>query len=101
MPTKWSLKEGLERRDGARAKPPARSDSPAVRLILRAAEIAQPVDLVRLLARHGHSLRKAHEILQRLTAGERVAVELQSTSAARLRAELAKLGIVARSINLP
>jgi len=30
-----------------------------------------------------------------------VAVELQSTSAARLRAELAKLGIVARSINLP
>ena len=70
-------------------------------MILRAGDIARPVDVARLLARHGQSLRKAHDTLQRLAAGESVAVELQSRNRERLRAELAKLGVAARSIRVP
>lgn len=39
--------------------------------------------------------------MQRLAAGERVAVELESNSRNRLRADLSKLGVTARAINLP
>jgi len=70
-------------------------------MILRASEIARPVDLARLLARNGQSLREAHDILQRLAAGERVAIKLQAAKAARLGAELAKLGVTARVIAVP
>jgi DNA-binding transcriptional regulator YiaG len=70
-------------------------------LILRAGDITRPVDVARLLARHGQSLRKAHDTLQRLAAGESVAVELQSGRHAKLRAELSKLGVAARAISLP
>ena len=70
-------------------------------MILRADEVARPVDLARLLARHGLSLRKAHEVLQRLARGESVAAELEAPSASRIRAELIKLGITARAIKLP
>jgi DNA-binding transcriptional regulator YiaG len=61
----------------------------------------RPVDLARLLARHGQSLRKAHDTLQRLAAGERVAIEVRAANVARLRGELTKLGVAARPINLP
>jgi len=101
MSTKLSFREALARPGGAKAKPRARSASRRVRLILRADEITRPVDLARLLARHGLSLRKAHETLQRLARGESVAAELETPSASRIRAELAKLGIAARAIKLP
>jgi DNA-binding transcriptional regulator YiaG len=39
--------------------------------------------------------------LRRLAAGERVAVELESGSRNRLRADLSKLGVTARAISLP
>jgi hypothetical protein len=71
----------------------------AVRLILRAGEIARPVDLAHLLARHGLSLCNAHDTLQRLAAGQSIAVELQSNNRERLRSELSKFGVVARAIN--
>jgi DNA-binding transcriptional regulator YiaG len=61
----------------------------------------RPVDVARLLARHGHSLRKAHETLQRLAAGESVAVELHASDEKRLRSKLTELGISARTISLP
>ena len=61
----------------------------------------RPVDVARLLTRHGHSLRKAHETLQRLAAGESVAVELQVSDEKRLGSKLAELGVSARTINLP
>lgn len=54
-----------------------------------------------MLARHGLSLRKAHEILQRLAAGERVAVALTAKSADRLRRQLEALGVAAQIIRLP
>lgn len=70
-------------------------------MILRAGEITRPVDLARLLARNGQSLREAHDILQQLAAGERVAIKFEAAKTARLRAELAKLGVTARVIALP
>jgi|KBSMisStaDraftv2_1062788.scaffolds.fasta_scaffold1102148_2 DNA-binding transcriptional regulator YiaG len=101
MSTKLSFREALARPGSAKARSPARSTSRPVRLILRAEEITRPVDLARLLARHGLSLRKAHEMLQRLARGESVAAEFEAPSASRIRTELAKLGIAARAIKLP
>jgi DNA-binding transcriptional regulator YiaG len=63
--------------------------------------MTKPVDVARLLVKHGLSLRKAHETLGRLADGESVAVELQAADEKRLRSELLKLGIVARAITLP
>jgi DNA-binding transcriptional regulator YiaG len=47
------------------------------------------------------SLRRAHETLERLAAGESVAVELAAADGGRLRSELARLGILARQIRAP
>jgi len=43
----------------------------------------------------GLSLRKAHEILDRIAAGERVPVELRGDSAETIVSELKKLGALA------
>jgi hypothetical protein len=69
--------------------------------ILRAGEITRPVDLAHLLARNGQSLREAHDILQRLAAGERVAIEFEAGKTVKLRAELAEFGVSARVIAVP
>jgi DNA-binding transcriptional regulator YiaG len=68
---------------------------------LRAGEIARPVDVARLLTRNGLSLRKTHEVLNRLAEGETAAVELHAANRRKLVAELADLGIHARLIQLP
>jgi DNA-binding transcriptional regulator YiaG len=101
MSTKLSFKEALARRDKTKASSRERSASPGVRLILRAGDIARPVDAARLLTTHGISLRKAHETLNRLAAGESVAVELRATNEEKLRAKFSELGIAARTISLP
>ena len=79
MSTKLSFKEVLGRWDASKASARARSASRGVRLMLRAGEMVRPVDVARLLAKHGLSLRKAHGALERLAAGESVAIELQAT----------------------
>jgi DNA-binding transcriptional regulator YiaG len=61
----------------------------------------RPVDVARLLAKRGLSLRKAHETLDRLANGEGVAVELAAIDRNKLRAEFSKLGIDVRIIHLP
>lgn len=61
----------------------------------------RPVEVARLLAKHGLSLRKAHETLNRLANGESVAIELAASDKKKLRAEFSKLGIDARAILLP
>jgi DNA-binding transcriptional regulator YiaG len=68
---------------------------------LRAGDIARPVDVARLLTKHGASLRKAHEILNRLVDGESVAIELQATNAEMLCSKFSPLGVSVRRINLP
>jgi DNA-binding transcriptional regulator YiaG len=63
--------------------------------------MSRPVDVARLLAKHGLSLRKAHETLSRLASGEDVAVALHAASESKLRSELIELGLQARTINVP
>jgi DNA-binding transcriptional regulator YiaG len=70
-------------------------------LILRGGDVTRPVDVARLLTRHGLSLRKAHEVLNRLATEETVAVELHAANRRRLAAELSALGVRALPINLP
>ena len=61
----------------------------------------RPVDVARLLTRHGLSLRKAHDALNRLAEGEAVAVELHAVNRRRLIAELSELEIRALPIRPP
>ncbi len=61
----------------------------------------RPVDVARLLAKRGLSLRKAHDTLGRLANGESVAIELAASGRKKLRAEFSNLGIDARIIHLP
>src|SRR5262245_32351318 len=101
MSTKLSLKEALAARDRTKASARDRSASPRVRLILRAGDITRPVDLARLLTKHGVSLRKSHETLNRLVDGESVAIELQVIDTEMLCSKFSQLGVSARTINLP
>jgi DNA-binding transcriptional regulator YiaG len=101
MSTKLSLREALERRGKTPDAPRSHSDSPAISFILRANAISQPVEVARFLMRSGISLRKAHEILERISAGARVPVELRGSSRGAIASELKKLGVSALAIKSP
>jgi DNA-binding transcriptional regulator YiaG len=96
MSKRSSLEEALARRVSVEGAPRNRSGS-AVALMLRADRsegMPRPVDMVRLLTRNGLSLRKAHDILNRLAKGETVPVELPIvTDLAALGPELRSLGV--------
>jgi DNA-binding transcriptional regulator YiaG len=100
MSTKSSFRAALERPASPKEKSPARSDSP-VRLVLSFDEVEKPVTVARLLTRHGMSLRKAHEVLNRLADGEAAAVELFADDARGLVSELSALGVSAFPISPP
>jgi hypothetical protein len=95
MSTKLSLKEALERRAGGPDERPRHSTSPAISFILRAKAISQPVEVARFLMRSGLSLKKAHEILNRISAGERMRVELRRKHAEAIASKLEELGVSA------
>src|SRR5262249_52487557 len=101
MSTKLSLKEALERRGKTPVARQSHSDFPAISFILRAKAISQPVEFARFLVRSGVSLRKAHEILERISAGARVPIELRGGSPAAIASELKKLGVIALAIKNP
>src|SRR5215470_8211487 len=101
MSTKLSLKEALGRRGRTPAGRRSHSDSPAASFILLAKAIPQPVEVVRLLVRSGVSLRKAHEILERISAGARVPVDLRGSTPTALASELKRLGVSALAIKSP
>jgi len=101
MSTKLSLKEALGRRARTPAARPSHSDSPATSFILLAKVIPQPVEVVRLLMRSGVSLRKAHEILERISAGARVPVDLRGSTPTAIASELKRLGVSALAIKSP
>ncbi len=101
MSTKLSFREALARRGSTAEKSPARSASPTVRTMLSAGDIAQPVELVRLLRRYGLSLRKAHDTLSRLALAESVAVELSADDSVTAIADLAHMGVAAALIVPP
>ena len=63
--------------------------------------MARPVDVIRLLAEHGLSLKKAHGVLDRLALGERIPVELHVDRPEALIARLHGLGVAARTFTEP
>src|SRR5262249_10700682 len=101
MSKKSSFREALERREGAREESRGKSASPTLKVLLTARDITQPVDFARLLTRHGMSLRKAHDVLDKLAFGRSVAVELSAQDNAALRSELSKIGVDASTIGPP
>ena len=79
-----------------RVRAPARSGSP-VRLAIRAKNaVERPVDLARLFVARGISLRRAHETLTKLAAGQPAFIELHARTNRELIAELQAFGLVAQ-----
>jgi hypothetical protein len=101
MSTKLSLREALRRRAKKPADRRKSSDSQAISVVLAANEITRPVELARVLVRRGVSLRRAHDILNRIAEGARVPVELSGDSAKAVTTELSQLGVSAHAIHVP
>jgi DNA-binding transcriptional regulator YiaG len=101
MSKKSSFREALERREGAKERSRAQSPSPTVKVLLTARDIRQPVDFARLLTRYGISLRKAHDVLDKLAFGKSVAVELSARDDKGLLSELSHNGVDASIIRPP
>jgi DNA-binding transcriptional regulator YiaG len=98
---KSSFRERLERREPTPAKSLGRSDSPAVRLMLLAGNIRQPVEVARLFRKYGLSLRKAHDALNRLAKRETVAAEFYADDPNQLLSDLSSSGVNAYRIQVP
>src|SRR5215510_5112588 len=101
MSTKLSLREALGRPGKIPADRRKSSGSQAIKVVLVANEIARPVELARVLVRRGVSLRKAHDILNRISEGACVPVELSADSAKVVTTELSELGVSAHAIRVP
>ena len=100
MSTRLSLKEALGPRGKTRddrRKPCSR----ATRVVLVANEIARPVELARALVRYGVSLRKAHDILNRISEGACIPVELLCDDPEAVAYELLGLGVAVHTIRIP
>ena len=98
-----SFREAFERRAETPEDAQKSFASPTFRFLLVPRAISQPVTLALALRSHGLSLRKAHEILNRLAAGDHVATELSGAGldAVELTDELARLGVRALLIRSP
>jgi len=96
-----SLKEALGRRARTPDDRRQSSDFPATRVVLVANEIARPVEVARVLVRCGVSLRKAHDILNRIAEGACVPVELFCDNTTAVTSELSGLGVSAYAIRIP
>src|SRR5271163_4024490 len=96
MSKRLSLKAALARRAAVEDTSRNQSGS-AIALILDAdpdTGMKRPVDVVRLLTRNGLSLRKAHDVLNRLAKGETVPVKLPMVANQTvLVADLTELGV--------
>ncbi len=103
MSKQSSFREALERRAGVRERSQAKYVSPAVplKLLLKARDIKQPVDFARVLTRYGLSLRKAHEVLDKLASGQTFAVELSASDSEAPLSELSLAGVDASVIGAP
>ena len=58
-------------------------------------------EVARSLVRSGVSLRKAHEVLERISAGARVPIELRGSSPSAIASALNRLGVTALAIKSP
>jgi DNA-binding transcriptional regulator YiaG len=101
MSTTLSLREVLERRVVTPASVLAGSASRTIKLLLTAEAFDRPVDVARLLWRHGLSLKRAHMALDRLAERKLVPVELVTDNPDSTIAELAALQVFATIIETP
>jgi DNA-binding transcriptional regulator YiaG len=102
MPVRSSLKELLERPAPAVAENLGRSGSHVDLVLRRTGPLPKPVSVARALTRQGLGLRKAHDALNRLAEGQRVAVRLpRGDGLAELREELTALGVEAVPRRVP
>lgn len=97
-----SFRAALARQASGRATSLASSDFPTVRVLLRNANISQPVDVARALKGLGLSLRKAHLVLDRLAEGKDVPAELDARAVEQEGlGHLLSLGVEAHRIAPP
>ncbi len=97
-----SFKAALARQASGKATPLASSDFPTVKVLLRNANISQPVDVARALKGLGLSLRKAHLVLDRLAEGKDVPAELDAQAVEQDGlGRLLSLGVEAHRIASP
>jgi DNA-binding transcriptional regulator YiaG len=100
MSTKSLFKAALARPASARDENRVLSGSRA-RFLLSAENIRQPVEVVRTLRALGMSLRKAHEMLNRLSNGEAVPVELRLSDPQGAVHDLRDIGVLATPLAVP
>jgi hypothetical protein len=94
MSKKLSFREALDRPDEIAAAPRVSSNFPVYDLALLAGgAIEQPVNFIRLLVKHGLSLKKARQTLDRLATGSPVVAELRTDDLNRLQTTLSRCGV--------
>jgi DNA-binding transcriptional regulator YiaG len=102
MSTKLSFKGALDRPDEIAVAPRVSSDFPVYNLALFAhGPIEQPVDFIRLIVKHGLSLKKARQTLDRLATDSPVVVELRTDDLNQLLASLNRHGVAAFVLENP
>jgi DNA-binding transcriptional regulator YiaG len=102
MSKKLSFREALDRPDEIAAAPRVSSDFPVYDLALLAGgAIEQPIDVIRLLVKHGLSLKKARQTLDRLATGSPVVVELRTDALSELQTTLSRCGVEAFVLENP
>jgi DNA-binding transcriptional regulator YiaG len=69
-------------------------------LVLVANVISRPIDVIRFLFQCGLSLKRAHDVLDRICAGAHIPVELRGDTGA-IVGKLARLGVSARVLRMP
>jgi DNA-binding XRE family transcriptional regulator len=94
MPKSSSFRALLVQREPVAAARPSRSGSLANAVMKIVGEVDKPVSVVRLLMACGLTLRRSHELLNRLTAGEEVAAVLPAVAdRAEVAGKLGNLGV--------
>lgn len=102
MSTKLSLKEALERQGATPTAPRGHSDSQTVGVVLSVVSpIERPVDFIRLLVDGGVSMKRARMLLDRLSAKQLVAVEIDADKTESILHEMPKLGVKAARLRIP
>jgi len=101
MSKKSSFREQLGRAANTAENARTRSDFLAVRLILAPEQIKQPVDIARILVANGGSLRKAHDTINRLAAGDTVALEVHTNDKDGIASDLRNAGVTSAVIEYP
>ena len=101
MSTTSSLKAALERRDAIRGARQGLSDTPTNDVLIETASLPQPVEVARVLKRHGSSLRKAHEALNKLASTGTAVVAIPVEAVDQLAADLLAFGVTVKRTSRP